>query len=80
MKNYNRNLFLFAMLVVSALMANAQIIDDVDTLMAKKKVHVAFRDKDSDLLLGGVSYVDMEELLKKNYTMSSLEDLNALVG
>lgn len=80
MKEYKRNLFLYAMLAISALTSNAQIIDDVDTLVAKKKVHVAFRDKDSDQILGGISYVDMEELLKKDYTMSSLEDLNALVG
>ena len=48
--------------------------------MVQKKVHVAFRDKDADQLLGGVSYIDMEELQKKDYTMSSLEDLQGLVG
>ena len=53
---------------------------DGDTIVAKKKVHVAFRDVDADHLLGGVSYVDMEELSKKDYTMGSLEDMYALVG
>ncbi len=68
------------MLSASPLMVNAQTTDDTDSLVAKKKVHVAFRDKDADDLLGGISYVDMEELQKKDYTMSSLEDMYALVG
>ena len=82
MKN-KRNIFLFAMLAVSPLMVNAQTADEAeeaDTTLAQKKVHVAFRDKDPDHLLGGISYVDMEELSKKDYTMSSLEDMYALVG
>ena len=68
------------MLAASPLTVNAQTADDADSIAAKKKVHVAFRDKDADHLLGGVSYVDMEELQKKDYTMSSLEDMYALVG
>ena len=77
------------MLVASPLTVNAQEAaaapDSVANsgavpTVAKKKVHVAFRDKDADHLLGGVSYVDMEELSKKDYTMSSLEDMYALVG
>ena len=72
------------MLAVSPLTVNAQLADDVedaaDTIVVKKKVHVAFRDKDPDHLLGGISYVDMEELQKKDYTMGSLEDMYALVG
>ena len=64
-------------------MVNAQTADDAegaDTIPANKKVHVAFRDMDPDHLLGGVSYVDVEELQKKDYTMGSLEDMYALVG
>ena len=83
MKNFKTNIFLFAMLVASPLTVSAQADDDVastDSTVAKKKVHVAFRDVDPDQLLGGVSYVDMEELSKKDYTTSSLEDMNALVG
>ena len=81
MKKITTNIFLFAMLAVSPLTVNAQSADEADsTAVAKKKVHVAFRDKDADHLLGGISYVDMEELSKKDYTMSSLEDVNALVG
>ena len=80
MKNLKTNIFLFAMLAATPMTANAQTADDADSIVAKKKVHVAFRDKDADQLLGGISYVDMEELSKKDYTMSSLEDLYALVG
>ena len=72
------------MLAVSPLTVSAQLADEVeeapDTIVVKKKVHVAFRDKDPDHLLGGISYVDMEELQKKDYTMGSLEDMYALVG
>ena len=80
MKNFKTNIFLFAMLAASPLTAAAQSADDADSTVVKKKVHVAYRDKDADHLLGGVSYVDMEELSKKNYMMGSLEDLNALVS
>ena len=68
------------MLVVSPLTAGAQSAGDADSTVAKKKVHVAFRDKDADQLLGGVSYIDMEELQKKDYTTGSLDDLYALIG
>ena len=80
MKNLKTNIFLFAMLAASPMTVNAQTADDADSIVAKKKVHVAFRDKDADQLLGGVSYVDMEELSKKDYTMSSLEDMMGLIG
>ena len=83
MDKMKTKIFLFAMLAVSPLMVNAQTADDAedgDSLVAKKKVHVAFRDKDPDHLLGGISYIDMEELSKKDYTQSSLEDMYALVG
>ena len=68
------------MLAASPMTVNAQTTDDADSTVAKKKVHVAFRDKDADHLLGGISYVDMEELQKKDYTTGSLDDLYALVG
>ncbi|MCI6828469.1 MAG: SusC/RagA family TonB-linked outer membrane protein, partial [Prevotella sp.] len=80
MKRINKNIFLLAMMAASPLAANAQTTNGADSVEAKKKVHVAFRDMDADKLLGGVSYVDMVELQKKDYTTSSLEDLYALVG
>ena len=80
MKNLKTNIFLLATFAVSPLTVNGQTTDDADSTVAKKKVHVAFRDKDPDHLLGGISYVDMEELQKKDYMTSSLEDMYALVG
>ena len=80
MKRIKTNIFLLAMVVASPMTVNAQTSDDADTAVEKKKVHVAYRDKDADQLLGGVSYVDMEELAKKDYTMSSLEDMYGLVS
>ena len=72
MKKIKTNIFLFAMLAASSMTANAQTAADADSTVAKKKVHLAFRDVDASHLLGGVSYVDMEELAKKDYTMGSL--------
>ena len=80
MKHIKTNIFLFAMLMASPVTGFAQTADDADSTVVKKKVHVAFRDVDADHLLGGVSYVDMEELSKKDYTQSSLEDMYGLVG
>ena len=68
------------MLVAAPLTVNAQAADDADSAVVKKKVHVAFRDVDADHLLGGVSYIDVEELSKKDYITSSLEDMNMLIG
>ena len=67
-------------MAVSPMAVDAQTNVGGDTIQAKKKVHVAFRDKDADQLLGGVAYVDMEELQKKDYTTGSLDDLYAIVG
>ena len=80
MNNKKTNILLLALLAVSPLMVNAQTTGDADTITAKKKVHVAFRDKDADQLLGGISYIDMEELQKKDHTVYSLEDTYGLVG
>ena len=80
MKDIKTNIFLLALLAVSPLTVNAQTADSADTIMAKKKVHVAFREKDEDQLLGGISYIDMEELQKKNHTTTSLEDMYGLIG
>lgn len=67
-------------MMASSLTVNAQAVENGDSLVAKKKVHVAFGEKDADHLLGGISYVDVEELQKKDYMTSSLEDMYALVG
>ena len=81
MKQIVTNIFLLAMMAGSAQTVGAQAADEADsTTVAKKKVHVAFRDVDEDKLLGGVSFVDMEELQKKDYLTGSLDDMYGLVG
>ena len=80
MKQIVTNIILLATFAVSPLTVNAQTEENGDSVVAKKKVHVAFRDKDADQILGGVAYVDMEELQKKDYTTGSLDDMYALVG
>ncbi len=83
MKKIKIDILLFAMLAASPMVVNAQTADEAegaDTTVVKKKVHVAFRDKDPDHLLRGLSYVDVEELQQQDYTMGSLEDMYALVG
>ena len=80
MNTIKTNIFLLAMMAAAPLTAGAQTTDDADSTVVKKKVHVAFRDVDADHLLGGVSYIDMEELSKKDYTQGSLEDMQGLIG
>ncbi len=45
-----------------------------------ENVQIAYRKVNQDDLFGGISYVDMPEVLEKNYTTYSLENLNAFVG
>ena len=59
MNNIKTNIFLFAMMA-SSLTVNAQAVDEGDSLVVKKKVHVAFGEKDADHLLGGISYIYTE--------------------
>lgn len=53
-----------------------------DTLETTQKetVQVAFRKVNQDNLLGGVSFVNVEELMKKNYNTYSLTDMQGYVG
>ena len=52
----------------------------VEPMMGNGQVQVAYRTvKDRDLL-GGVSYVDIPEILDKNYTTYSLADMEAFAG
>lgn len=45
----------------------------------KEKVRVAFRDMDKKDILGGISSVNVPELLQKNYFTYSLADMEALI-
>lgn len=46
----------------------------------KETVQVAFRKVNQNDLLGGVSFVNVEELMKKNYITYSLTDMQGYVG
>lgn len=51
-----------------------------DELLDSAKVNVAFRSVEEMNLLGGVSAVDVEKLMEKDYSTYSLSDMQALVG
>lgn len=53
--------------------------DSLETTQ-KEVVQVAFRKVNQDDLLGGVSFVNVEELMKKNYITYSLTDMEGYVG
>ena len=53
----------------------------LDSLSGKgKQVQVAYRKLNADELLGGVSFVNVKQLLKKNYFTYSLSDMQNYVG
>ena len=45
-----------------------------------ENVQVAYRKVNDEDLIGGISYVDLPNILEKNYTTYSLDGLNAFVG
>lgn len=51
-----------------------------DSLAADSKVNTAFRVVNQQDLMGGVSVVNMEQLLDKSYSTYSLDNMSALVG
>lgn len=66
-----------------SLCAGAQVPQDIsgDSLqLAQKEVQVAFRKVNQDDLLGGVSFVDVKDLMEKNYFTNSLGDMQGYVG
>lgn len=62
--------------------AQASAANDTDSLNTANnhKVKVAFREVASDDLLGGVSVMDYEEILKKNYNTYTYDNLEGYVG
>lgn len=54
-------------------------LDSLETTQ-KETVQVAFRKVNQDDLLGGVSFVNVEELMKKNYITYGLTDMQGYVG
>ncbi len=55
-----------------------------DSVMSKKEdnnsVQTAFRKVHKENLLGGISYVNVPQIMKKNYLMNSLDGMQAFVG
>lgn len=74
MKQIHKYITIGALALLSAGTANA------DELLDSTKVHVAFRSVEEMNLLGGVSAVDVEKLMEKDYSTYSLSDMQSLVG
>lgn len=63
--------------------ANAQTIaeDETDSINIEKDfVQVAFKKVNKGDLLGGVSVINVEDLMKKNYITSSLDNMQGYIG
>jgi TonB-linked SusC/RagA family outer membrane protein len=72
-KNIKACCVLFASVLLSLTKAHGQ--ENTDTL-----VNVAFKKVAKEDLLGGISTVNVTELLKKNYSSNSLDNLQSLIG
>src|SRR5690606_38973169 len=64
---------LLALSIFSAVSSHAQVNSD-------STVNVAFGQVQREDLLGGVSTIDVEELLKKNYAVYSLDNVQSFIG
>nr|WP_320058177.1 SusC/RagA family TonB-linked outer membrane protein [uncultured Bacteroides sp.] len=83
MKYIQTKFILCIMLASSSLAISAQTAEnEMDSLSGEKApvVQIAYRKVAQDDLLGGVSVVNMEELLKKNYSTSSMDNMQGYVG
>lgn len=77
-KSYNYKLFVASLVALAPLGANAKTAQtsESDTASADKEmVQVAYRKVAKDDILGGVSVVDVENLMKKNYHTYSLDNM-----
>ena len=79
MKHKHNILVMSAAMAVAPLALSAQT-DDGALEDSVYMVKTAFRSVAQDDLLGGVSVVDVEEMLKKNYTQGSLDNMEALAN
>lgn len=88
MKNIRIKSVLCVTLAAFSLYAGAQDLQsevltvgsDAQTGTSDETVQVAYRKVNKDDLLGGVSTVNVEELMKKNYITYSLSDMQDYVG
>lgn len=53
---------------------------NLNSVDAQSQVQVAFQKVKENDLIGGVSFVNLQEIMEKNYTTYSLEGLQAFVG
>lgn len=85
MKYYIKISFIICAALTSTL-TYAQVVeesrtDSTNTSRTRERVaRAAFRDVPESQLLGGVSVVDMTELIDKNYSLYSLDNMQAFVG
>jgi TonB-linked SusC/RagA family outer membrane protein len=84
MKHIYIGLAICIVFAFSVLQASAQIdlaeSEALDNDTIHKKVEVAFRSMNEQDLLGGISVIDVDEMSKKAYTLSSLAFVENLVG
>lgn len=85
MKHIQIGFILFASFVLLPFFIKAQTTaenetDTIDKVKQDTLVQVAFREVAKSNLLGGVSVVDVEDLMNKNYHTYSLENMEGYIG
>lgn len=84
MKHIQKRFILFALFVVVPFLMNAQTPakneTDTITIANDPLVQVSYRKVAQSDILGGVSVVDLEELMKKNYNTYSLDNMQGYIG
>lgn len=84
MKHIQTRFILFAMFVLFPFLMEAQTLaeNETDSLNTDKDqlVQVSYRKVAQSDLLGGVSVVNLEELMKKNYNTYSLDNMQGYIG
>ena len=82
-KSYNSKFLLAGLVSLAPMAADAKTAaeNETDTVAADKEmVNVAYRKVAKGDILGGVSVVDVEGLMKKNYHTFSLDNMQGYVG
>jgi len=77
MKKIHITILFFA---VFALFSPCIVAQDADASIADETIEVAFRKTDKTDLLGGVSVIDMTDMLKKAYSTYSLDFVGNVIG